>query len=103
MTNCNLCQSELRINESGMAVYCEVCDRNHKKKVLGGLLDAIKEKKIRPDTVENLEKFRIWAKAKEIENNIDEATVLYHCIKCERPTNKYGYCLWCEDMLRDTL
>ena len=97
MTNCNICQSELRINESGMAVYCGFCDRRPDGIVK--MLDKLNKKyKWRSPKREALDK-----RMEEIEDSINEVTVLYHCIKCERPTNKYGYCLWCEDMLRDTL
>ena len=93
-TNCNLCQSSLifDVYDDGVEVsFCPKCDINCKKKSLGGLLGEIKDK---------------WPNIKynhgypEDENEI---TIQYYCIKCGCPTNQYGYCLWCEDELRETL
>ena len=111
--NCKICQSSLEINETGKAVFCPKCDRNHQKKTLGGLLGAIKQQEmignmegILPEHILSADQItKLWleARKKQIDQNIDEVTIQYHCIRCERPTNQYGWCLWCEDELRETL
>ena len=109
-TTCSICKKPLFLDvyEGRLegVFHCEYCDRSPKKNVLGGLLDAIKKKKEALKDgmgADLLAKLWLARKKKEIEENIDEITIQYYCIKCQRPTNQYGYCLWCEDGLRETL
>ena len=100
-TNCTLCQSILifDVYDDGVEVsFCPKCDRNCKKKSLGGLLGAIKGN-IHPQA-QRIDIDSIWEGAQQ---KLDEITIQYHCIKCGCPTNQYGWCLWCEDGLRETL
>lgn len=102
-TKCSICKTDLEIGQSHMSgkrlaavVYCQFCDR--KPDNLVQLLDKLKGK---APTIY----------VGDVETDINEATgelydmdvtITFKCLRCEKPTNQYGFCLWCTDELEET-